>query len=54
MQKNHVRVLVEDAWKWSNTPLFLGPYLDEYSALWRLAWEDPNGSGVRVWERVVP
>jgi hypothetical protein len=48
----HVRYLVEDAWPWSHTGRYLSPYLRDYAAKWRLAWQDPLGSNVRVWERL--
>jgi hypothetical protein len=54
MRGNNVHYLVEDAWPWSNTRKYLDPYLSEYGNRWRLVWQDPKGSGVKVWERVAP
>jgi hypothetical protein len=51
IKKQGVRYLVEDAWDWSRTRRYLGPYLRQFRNRWRLVWEDPNGSGTRVWER---
>lgn len=51
MRPRHVRYLLQDAWDWSNTPKYLGAYFQQYSDKWTLAWKDPRGSGVRVWQR---
>ena len=49
--KQHVKFLVYDAWTWSHTQDYLGPYLRQYGSLWTLAWRDPRGSGVQIWQR---
>ena len=47
-----VGYLVEDAWKFGfRTKELLAPYLAMYSDRWELVWQDPNGSGVRIWKR---
>lgn len=49
--KHRVGYLLQDRWYWSRTDLYLPPYLNAYADRWRLVWEDPLGSGVRVWQR---
>ncbi len=47
-----VGYLVEDAWKFGfTTKKLLAPYLAMYRDRWELVWQDPNGSGVRIWKR---
>ncbi len=52
MQPNHVRYLVQDAWEWAHSDRYLDPYLHAYADRWKLAWQDPQGSGVRIWQRL--
>jgi hypothetical protein len=52
MQPRHVRYILQDAWSWSHSDAYLLPYLRAYAEQWRLVWEDPLGSGARVWQRV--
>lgn len=52
MVKNDVRYLVLDRWHWSHSDRYLGPYLREYGDRWTLAWQDPLGSGVKVYRRI--
>ena len=40
-----------DRWSWSHTENYLAPYLSEYSQYWTLVWDDPAGSGVRIYRR---
>jgi hypothetical protein len=49
--KHGAGYLLQDRWYWSRSDLYLPPYLKTYTNRWRLAWEDPLGSGVRVWQR---
>jgi hypothetical protein len=51
VRPERVRYLVQDRWSWSNTQRYLAPYLEQYGDRWTLAWQDPLGSGVRIWER---
>jgi hypothetical protein len=52
IQPNHVGYIVQDAWWWAKSDRYLGPYLHAYADRWQLVWQDPRGSGVRVWQRV--
>lgn len=47
------RYLLFDTWSWGalTTKKILTPYLRVYSDRWKLAWRDPAGSGVTLWER---
>jgi hypothetical protein len=51
MIPNHVRYLVVDTWSWAHTENYLGPYLRAYGGEWTLVWQDPGGSGVRIYRR---
>ncbi|HZO87691.1 MAG TPA: hypothetical protein VFB38_05070 [Chthonomonadaceae bacterium] len=52
VRRGRVRYILEDAWDWAHSHTYLDPYLREYASQWRLAWQDPRGSGVCVWEWV--
>jgi hypothetical protein len=51
MLRNHVRYLVADRWTWAHTENYVAPYLHAYADQWTLAWQDPGGSGVRIYRR---
>lgn len=51
MLPNHVQYLFVDRWSWAHTENYLGPYLQEYGHAWTLVWNDPAGSGVRIYRR---
>lgn len=51
MVQQNVRFLLIDRWSWSNTSLYLEPYLGKFKSRWKEVWSDPKGSGVRILER---
>ena len=54
VKKGKATWLLEDQWSWSHSDKYLGAYLRQFAPRWNLAWQDPQGSGVRVWHRVIP
>jgi hypothetical protein len=51
----HTAYLVEDAWTFGFvTHRLLAPYFRAYGSHWTLVWQDPGGTGAKIWKRSTP